>query len=103
MIPALVERLRASIRDLASGRWDSPEGEMIAEAADEIERLRNTIKNCPPVSESEYVRRLEASNTEMLAVLNAARTMLKNRDQRPNEMKLLDAIKMVIANAEGMP
>jgi chromosome segregation ATPase len=25
----------------------------------EIERLRNTIKNCPPVSESEYVRRLE--------------------------------------------
>jgi len=24
----------------------------------EIERLRNTIKNCPPVSESEYVRRL---------------------------------------------
>jgi hypothetical protein len=29
------------------------------QAADEIERLRNTMKNCPPVSESEYVRRLE--------------------------------------------
>jgi len=32
----------------------------LEEAADEIERLRNTIKNCPPVSESEYVRRLES-------------------------------------------
>jgi len=49
------------------------------------------------------IERLHASSDEMLAVLNAARIMLKNRDQRPDEMKLLDAIKMVIANAEGVP
>lgn len=41
-----------------------------------------------------------ATISDMLAVLNAARIMLKNRDQRPEEMKLLDAIKAVIAGAE---
>jgi hypothetical protein len=44
---------------------------------------------------------LIAAAPEMLLVLNAARIMLKNRDQRPEEMKLLDAIKAVIAKAEG--
>lgn len=44
---------------------------------------------------------LIAAAPEMLAVLNAARIMLKNRDQRPEEMKLLDAIKHVVAKAEG--
>ena len=39
MTDLIIERLRASIRDLASGAWDSPEGRLIAEAADEIERL----------------------------------------------------------------
>jgi hypothetical protein len=45
--------------------------------------------------------RLIAAAPEMLEVLNAARIMLKNRDQRPEEMKLLDAIKYVVAKAEG--
>lgn len=45
--------------------------------------------------------RLIAAAPDMLAVLNACRIMLKNRDQRPEEMKLLDAIKAVIAKAEG--
>lgn len=36
---------------------------------------------------------------EMLEVLNAARIILKNRDQRPEEVRLLDAIKIVIAKA----
>jgi hypothetical protein len=47
----IVERLRSLVAFLPH--------ELASEAADEIERLRNTIKNCPPVSESEYVRRLE--------------------------------------------
>jgi hypothetical protein len=37
---SIVERLRASISDLASGHWDSPDGRLIAEAAAEIEQLR---------------------------------------------------------------
>jgi hypothetical protein len=47
------------------------------EAADEIERLHNTIKNCPPVSESEYVKRLEKEN-ESLA--NANRQITINHE-----------------------
>ncbi len=52
----IVERLRQGIDPL-----DIPEAEQIMDrAADEIERLRNTIKNCQPVSGSEYAQRLEA-------------------------------------------
>jgi hypothetical protein len=91
-------------RSASSGWMDKLDDE----AADEIERLRRELSYHAHTDEDIVVQnaeiaRLEASNAEMLAVLNAARIVLKNRDQRPNEMKLLDAIKIVIANAEGLP
>jgi hypothetical protein len=53
----IVERLRSRKMFWRDGiSWIDAD---CVEAADEIERLRNTIKNCPPVSESEYVKRLE--------------------------------------------
>jgi len=44
---------------------------------------------------------LIAAAPDMLIVLKYAQIILKNRDQRPEEMKLLDAIKIVVAQAEG--
>jgi hypothetical protein len=78
MTPDLVERLRLSVT-----KGHEPTDEDAIEAAAEIERLR-------------------AVSSDMLAVLNACRIAIKNRDQRPNEMKLLDAIKIAIANAEDV-
>jgi hypothetical protein len=50
---------------------------------------------------ADKIARLSGVNADMLKVLDAARIVLKNRDQRPNEMKLLDAIKIVIVQAEA--
>ncbi len=51
----IVERLRGVISPLFEGvDWT-----LFDDAADEIERLRAERKNCPPASESEYVRRIE--------------------------------------------
>ena len=54
--------------------------EMIADRDREIERLRNTIKNCPPVSESEYVRRLEDEIERLRAALKEIIDLVGNSD-----------------------
>lgn len=45
------------------------------EAAAEIEQLRQERKNCPPASESEYVRRLEAENERLRFIATKAHTV----------------------------
>jgi hypothetical protein len=49
----------ARLRSRSSYLKDSAAERDMEEAAAEIERLRNERQNCPPASESEYVRRLE--------------------------------------------
>lgn len=51
---------------------------------------------------SEADAHLLVAAPKMLEVLKAARIILKNRDQRPEEAKLLDAIKFIVAKAEGL-
>ena len=55
-------------------RWDEHDCEA---AYEESERLRNTIKNCPPVSESEYVRRLESENERLQGQIDTLRELRK--------------------------
>lgn len=52
-----------------------------------------------PIDEADA--HLIAAAPDMLAVLNAARIVLKNRDQDEREAKLLEAIKAAIAKATG--
>lgn len=55
----------------------------------------------PDLSVTDEDMALIKAAPDMLEVLKAARIVLINRDQSDNEMKLLDAIKYVIAKAEG--
>jgi hypothetical protein len=47
------------------------------------------------------IERLNTTLSNALIVLNTTRIIIKNRDQRPDEMKLLDAVKIVIAEIEA--
>src|SRR6185369_655846 len=102
----IVERLRAA--DISGhGSYSA----LVREAADEIELLRENAHYAKGTAEAQEaaihqthgeIERLTTVASDMLAVLNACRITIKNRDQRPDEMKLLDAIKVAIANAEDV-
>jgi len=47
------------------------------------------------------VERLRATNAELVAVLDAAWLVLKGRDQREDEMRVYNAIRIVLAKAGG--
>jgi hypothetical protein len=74
----IVARLRASIRDLASGYWDSPDGRLIAEAADEIERLRAECEEQARLNGMGAERELglRAENAKLREQLDTARLAL---------------------------
>jgi DNA primase large subunit len=96
----LVERLRGK-----PIRGDHV-SKLLEVAADEIERLRAIANTTDTMTEqaikrqNDEIERLRKHVSDALTVLNACRIAIKNRDQRPDEMKLLDAIKIVIAEIE---
>lgn len=110
----IVKRRIASTEDgdgdrAAHARFIALAPTLISEMADALERAE--AENARAKEQHQWLAgehakasalyvKLEARETELLAVLNAVRIMMKNRDQSTQEMKLLDAIKTVIANSE---
>ncbi len=51
--------------------------------------------------QQDEIERLRALQEEMVAVLNGARIVIKNRDQNENEARVLAAIVSVLSRAEA--
>jgi hypothetical protein len=77
---AEIERLTSMCADL--GRSAMELGQQLKQREAEIDRLKNERKNCPPASESEYVRRLEQENIKLRAGLALALSLSRSEKDR---------------------